>query len=146
MPRAEWLAAFFGLALVAVGWGFRPSSKEVHAQFQTVAGSPAFVLEVADTPAKIATGLMYRRELPENRGMLFIFNKDGHHRFWMKNTDIPLDLVFLDAQWQVVGVLENLQPHDLTERTVPTVHRYVVELNAGTVRRWLIQPGDRLHY
>jgi hypothetical protein len=69
-----------------------------------------FKVEIADTPEKRRAGLMHRVSLPENQGMLFVFEKPGIYGFWMKNTLIPLDIIWLDENFKVVYIKENVQP------------------------------------
>ena len=85
---------------------------------------------------------MFRRSLGADRGMLFVFPAAGDWPFYMRNTYIPLDLVYLDAKGRVVGVLENLRPLDETRRSVGRPARYVLEVNAHSARRWGLAVGD----
>lgn len=108
----------------------------------------SFRLEIADTPELRAKGLMNRGSLPENGGMLFVFDRVGMYPFWMKDTKIPLDIIWLDADRKVVYIKENAPPCDSTigalcNSTVPIkLAKYVVELNTGTVARVGINEGD----
>ncbi len=101
-------------------------------------------LELAVTPQEVADGLMYRPSLPENRGMLFIFGADRYPSFWMKNTLIPLDLIFLDSAGSVVDVIANVPP--CAGDPCPTYSpkypaRAVLELAAGTAAGHGIEAG-----
>ncbi|MCS6913308.1 MAG: DUF192 domain-containing protein [Myxococcales bacterium] len=100
-------------------------------------------VEVARTPEEHARGLMFRRELPEGRGMLFLFPRAEVRRFWMKNTLIPLDILFLDEKLRVVSIEENTAPHDETGRGPDEPVQYVLEVPAGYARRHGIGPGAR---
>jgi len=94
----------------------------------------SFHVELAQTPAERERGLMYRRSMKPDWGMLFVYGRDGDRRFWMKNTLIPLDMVFIADDGGVVGVVEGAEPMTLTPRAVGRPARYVLELNAGVAR------------
>ena len=99
-------------------------------------GEKCFNVRVADTQEKRAQGLMFVKEMPENEGMLFIFEKEDIHPFWMKNTLIPLDIIWLDENQNVVFIKKNAQPckEDPCEVINPgKPARYVLETNAGLV-------------
>lgn len=101
----------------------------------------SFRLEIADTPERREQGLMHRKSMEPDRGMVFVFPADGVQTFWMKNTYIPLDMVFVEAGGRVAGVVEDARPMTLEVRTVGVPSRYVVELNARTARAKGIGPG-----
>ena len=89
------------------------------------------LVEVADDPRERETGLMYRESLDPYRGMVFVFPTEQVHSFWMKNTYIPLDMIFINRELQVVGVVANAEPLTLDPRSVGAPSTYVVEVNAG---------------
>jgi len=93
-----------------------------------------FTIEIADTDPKRERGLMHREEMPAGHGMIFVFDKPANYQFWMKNTNIPLDLIFLDASGKVVGIC-NLKPHDETPVGCGKESLYAIELNAGTAKK-----------
>ena len=102
-------------------------------------------IELAQTSQEITKGLMHRTELCESCGMLFIFKSDGTHKFWMKNTLIPLDIIWMDADGQVVYIERDAQPCDVA--ACPTFGSsagslYVLEVNAGYVLKHGIDVGD----
>ncbi len=103
-------------------------------------------LEFAATPAQRAHGLMFRRSLPENFGMLFDFGGTGEVAMWMKNTFIPLDMLFFDERGRVVGLIADAEP--LSERVLsPGVPaRAVLELPAGSIARYGVRLGDVLEH
>jgi len=90
-----------------------------------------FEVELATTDEERARGLMFRKDMPEDYGMLFVFRNDADHTFWMKNTYIPLDMIFIDANLNVVGVHQNATPLSEDSISVGKKSRYVLEINAG---------------
>ena len=106
-----------------------------------------FSVELAETSEKQALGLMFREEMDDDHGMLFIFPVESIRSFWMKNTRIPLDIFYFDADLELVSVAENARP--CKTRNCPTYPsaapaKYVLELNAGKAAELGVQPGDRL--
>lgn len=100
--------------------------------------------EIADTDATRERGLMYRKQLGAFDGMLFIYPAPAHLVFWMKNTYIPLDMIFIGADGRVVGVVENAQPLTETQREVDGISQYVLEVNGGFAAKYSIGPGTRV--
>lgn len=98
-------------------------------------------VEVVRTPETRARGLMYRRELAADAGMLFIFERQETQSFWMKNTYLPLDMIFIDDERRVVGVVHDAEPLTTTSRSVDEPSRYVLEVNAGFARRHGVATG-----
>lgn len=110
-------------------------------------GEARFAVELADTPESQARGLMHRDSLGAMAGMLFVFEPPRPVSFWMKNTLIPLDMIFADARGVVVHVHESAIPGDLTPISggeQPVL--LVLEVNGGTARRFGIGPGDRMRH
>jgi uncharacterized protein len=107
-------------------------------------GVHVFAVELASTPEEQAKGLMYRRQLPEGQGMLFDFHREQPTSFWMKNTYIPLDMIFIRGDGRILRIAENTMP--LSEALVPSGGpvRAVLEVNAGTAKKLGIAPGDRV--
>jgi uncharacterized protein len=107
-------------------------------------GVHVFAVELASTPQEQATGLMFRRELPEGQGMLFDFHREQPTSFWMKNTYIPLDMIFIRGDGRILRIAENTVP--LSETLVPSGGpvRAVLEVIAGTAKKLGIAPGDRV--
>jgi uncharacterized membrane protein (UPF0127 family) len=116
------------------------------ARITTATGEHDFRVEIADTPKARARGLMLRKSMPENHGMLFDFGAERPVSMWMKNTYIPLDMVFIGRDGRVVGVAADTEP--LSERiiTSPEPAYAVLELNAGAARRISLAPGDRVRH
>lgn len=100
-----------------------------------------FHVELADEPGEQAQGLMFREKMAMASGMLFVFPAPKHAAFWMKNTLIPLDMVFMDAQGQVTHVHENAVPHDETVIDGGEGVRFVLEINGGLAKPMGIVPG-----
>jgi hypothetical protein len=107
-------------------------------------GVHAFSVELATNTAERAVGLMYRKELPEGRGMLFDFHDDQPVQFWMHNTYISLDMIFIAGDGRVVRVAENAKP--MSDELIPSGRpvRAVLEVIAGTARKFGIAAGDRV--
>jgi uncharacterized protein len=103
-----------------------------------------FSVEVATTPDQWTQGLMFRRSLPADAGMLFDFGEDRPVSMWMKNTLIPLDMLFIAVDGRVVGIAERAIPLSLAVISAPEPVRGVLELNGGTAARLGIHVGDRL--
>lgn len=103
-----------------------------------------FHVELASTPEERARGLMFRRSLAADAGMIFDYGHETRIAMWMKNTYIPLDMLFIDSQGVIRHIRENAVPHDETPipSTVPV--RAVLELNGGTAARLGIGPNDRV--
>lgn len=101
-------------------------------------------VEMAVTPDQLRQGLMYRRSLAADAGMLFDFGGDQPVSMWMKNTLIPLDMVFIAGDGQVVGVTERAVPQSLAIISSPGPVRAVLEINGGAASRLGIRPGDRV--
>jgi uncharacterized membrane protein (UPF0127 family) len=111
---------------------------------ETLGESHEFVIELALTPAQQAQGLMFRREMAPDGGMLFYHRRDTVATMWMRNTFLPLDMLFVAADGRIVHIVERTVPQSLTTISAGKPVRAVLELNAGTVRRLAIRAGDRL--
>jgi uncharacterized membrane protein (UPF0127 family) len=101
-----------------------------------------FHLEVAVTPEEQQRGLMYRDHLATDAGMLFVSARPSMHTFWMKNTLIPLDMIFIGADRKIVGIVENAKPQTLTERRVDGLSQYVLEIGGGLAAQLGIRAGQ----
>ena len=111
----------------------------------TVNGSRLY-LEVASTESARAQGLMYRKELARDAGMVFIFPETAQHSFWMKNTPLSLDIIFLDQEKQVVGIIESAVPYSTRSVGVSAPSKYVIEVNAGVADELKIEIGTRVEF
>jgi uncharacterized membrane protein (UPF0127 family) len=104
-------------------------------------------LEIADTEQKREFGLMKRKSLPSDDGMLFVMPAATQLVFWMKDTEIPLDMIFIGADQKVTGVIVNTTPYSEDRLTVPgTVSKYAIEVNAGFAAAHRISPGDHVDF
>lgn len=103
-------------------------------------------VEIAENEAERAKGLMFRSYLPDSVGMLFIFEQPDDHSFWMKNTSIPLDIIYVGPDKKIVSIAQNAQPY--SEEPIPPygLVQYVVEVNAGFTKRNNIQSGDAISF
>lgn len=103
-------------------------------------------IEIAETSYETETGLMYRKGMEEHQGMLFIFEDVRLHNFYMKNTEFPLDIVYVKDNMTIASFQENAQPLD--EKSLPSKVpvQYVLELNAGLVQKWGLKVGDSISF
>src|SRR5271154_5354039 len=110
----------------------------------TKTGVHVFAVEMAATEEEKTTGLMYRKELAEGKGMLFDFSPEQEVSMWMKNTYIPLDMIFIRADGRILRIAENTEP--LSTKIIPSngLAKGVLEVIAGTAKKYGIQPGDRV--
>jgi uncharacterized protein len=114
----------------AAGWVFTDRSDGARVCFK----NNCFLIEIASTPQERSRGLMFRENLPENEGMLFVFEKEGDYSFWMKNVLIPLDIIWINKDGEIVYIAENLQPGtDIEYGTIKPNQKakYVLEINGG---------------
>lgn len=111
---------------------------------ETRSGDVPLMVQVADTDARRQTGLMFRKAMPEREGMLFIFQEVRFVSFWMKNTFIPLDLVFIDDDGTVTSIAREATPFSLTPIPSERPSRAVLEINGGASARLGIDVGDHL--
>lgn len=103
-------------------------------------------VEVADTLDQRQHGLMARTHLGENTGMIFVFPDAAPRTFWMHDTEIPLDMIFVNSSFRVVGIVANATPETDTPRSVEGDSRYVLEVNAGFCAKNGIKAGDRFDF
>lgn len=106
----------------------------------------AFTVELAQTPQELARGLMHRQSMPHDHGMLFLFEDEEERGFWMKNTYIPLDMIFIRKDGTIHHIHENAIPHDLTTIRSRGPVMAVLEVNGGVMELHGIQPGDRVFH
>lgn len=101
-------------------------------------------VELARTPQERERGLMFRERLAPGSGMLFLFEDTSDHVFWMKDTLIPLDMIFVDEAGAVVGVVERAEPLSLSPRSIGAPSRYVLEVAGGFAAEHGVRAGDRV--
>ena len=142
MRALQWTAfVLFGL-LVAAG-PVRPAELQT-LEIASKTGVHAFSVELVENDADRSKGLMFRKELPEGRGMLFDFHREQDVSFWMENTYIPLDMIFIRGDGRILHIQENAEP--LSTRLIPSGGPVlgVLEVIGGTARKLGIKPGDRV--
>lgn len=103
-------------------------------------------VEIAIKPRELQQGLMFREHLGEDEGMLFAFNTERRNSFWMQNTLIPLDMFFIDSDWNVVGIVENAEPLTEDSRGVPAMSQYVLEVPGGFAARHRLAAGVKIQF
>jgi uncharacterized membrane protein (UPF0127 family) len=106
-------------------------------------GAHKLTAEVANTEANRSTGLMHRRMLPENRGMLFVFPDVAIHAMWMMNTYVPLSVAFIASDGTIINI-EDMQPHTQNSHPAARPAKYALEMNQSWFRKRGIKPGDKV--
>lgn len=112
------------------------------ATIDTGARQLTFRVELAITPQEQERGLMFRKSLDADAGMLFVSETERPHVFWMKNTLIPLDMIFIGANRRIVGIVQNAEPQSLNGRQVDGPSQYVLEIGGGLSASLGIRPGQ----
>ena len=137
-------AAALGLAFSAISAqaACRPERVEIKGDF----GTARFTVEIADDPQERAVGLMNRPAMPRMAGMLFIYERPQPASFWMENTLIPLDMLFIDSRGQVVHIHENAIPLDRTAIDGGEGIRFVLEINGGMASMLGIEEGAQMRH
>jgi uncharacterized membrane protein (UPF0127 family) len=131
------------LAGTAVAQGLQTYQKQP-LSIETAGGKKSFTVELALTPAQQSQGLMFRKSMAPDAGMLFVFPEEREQAFWMRNTYLPLDMIFIRADGSILSIAERTVP--LTDDPVPSrgPARAVLELNGGSAQRLGIKPGDKV--
>ncbi len=141
IPRKSFLQpSALGLAFVLACAADRPAAVIHRADGTTV----RVALEVMATPAGRERGMMYRGALPEDHGMLFVFPDEVDRSFWMKNTLVPLDMLFIAGDGHIAGIQADAVPLSTTPRGVGRPSRWVLEVNGGWAARHGVRAGDRV--
>ena len=138
-----WLLIFSVLALCLLG----PAARAANVQpleIVTQSGVQVFSVEMATTDEEKATGLMYRKELADGKGMLFDFSPEQQVSMWMKNTYISLDMIFIRADGRILRIAEDTEPLSTKIISSGGLAKGVLEVIAGTARKYRIAPGDRV--
>ncbi|MFP1631348.1 DUF192 domain-containing protein [Zhengella sp. ZM62] len=152
LPLLLALALPVALAVPAIAREAAPHEQaqvlEVHPApltVMTAKGEFGFDIEVADDADERSTGLMFRTEMPDDRGMLFVFPSDVRGSFWMMNTILPLDIIYIRADGTVDSIVRG-EPFSLAPLRSRGLIRYVLEVNAGIAEKTGIRPGVRLNH
>ena len=141
-----WLAvALIAVFAVLAGLQARAASFGT-LEIATKSGVHIFAVEMATTDKEKETGLMYRRELADGKGMLFDFSPEQQISMWMKNTYISLDMIFIRADGRILRIAENTEPESTAIISSGGLARGVLEVPAGTAQKYGIAPGDRVSH
>ena len=139
-----WLAAILVIAGLAVASAPVRAASFQPLEIVTKNGVQVFSVEVATTDEEKQTGLMYRKELADGKGMLFDFNPEQEVSMWMKNTYISLDMIFIRADGRILRIAENTETLSTKIIASHGLARAVLEVPAGTAQKYGIRPGDRV--
>lgn len=123
-----------------------PATTMPRVHLSTPQGEVAVAVEVVATPARIERGLMFREHLPPDHGMLFLMGEDRVWAFWMRNTLIPLDMLFIAKDMTVAGIVENAEPRTETLREVDKPSLYVLEVNGGYCASHKVTAGSKVRF
>ena len=158
MAHRNWLTAgvMCAIAVVAAGGYFyseKPTSADSRAMILpadpaplvvvTKGGDRSFSIEVADTAAEREAGLMYRQDMADDHGMLFVFPENNTHCMWMRNTLLPLSVAFLNEEGKIINI-EDMQPQTEDNHCAKVPARYALEMNLGWFAQRGIKPGMKL--
>ena len=138
---------FFLIGAAVIGCTEPSKSKlpTVDGSFEVNGAVHKFTFEVASTSSDREIGLMYRSSMEDNHGMIFVYPTSSYRSFWMKNTEIPLDIIFLDSNFKIVVIRKNCTPYTLNPRdTGDKFAQFVVELNAGIAEKLGLSEGTTL--
>lgn len=145
MPSLRHAACLAVLALPGTAWAEAACAPD-RLDLRWEGGHESFAVELADTPDERAQGLMFRAEMAPASGMLFVYDSPRRVQFWMKNTLIPLDMVFADATGTVTRVHSGAVPGDLTPIDGGEGVQFVLEINAGLAEKLGLAPGSTLRH
>jgi hypothetical protein len=139
-----WIVFATLVAACAISWGGARAATVQPLEIVTKNGVQVFSVEMATTEQEKETGLMYRKELADGKGMLFDFSPEQEVSMWMKNTYISLDMIFIRADGRILRIAENTEP--MSTRIIPSrgLAKGVLEVIAGTAKKYGIEPGDRV--
>ncbi len=140
------LIAAFGLALFTTAALAQAVCAPGRVDLRWEGGRESFAVELADEPSERSQGLMFRASMDPAAGMLFVYERPGRAQFWMKNTLIPLDMIFADSTGRVTRVHSNAVPGDLTPIDGGDGVVYVLEINGGLAAKLGIGPGAELRH
>ncbi|MGC1631731.1 MAG: DUF192 domain-containing protein [Gelidibacter sp.] len=103
-------------------------------------------IEIADDEYQTQTGLMYRDSMGQDQAMLFVFPEEDYHAFYMKNTKFSLDIIYIDADKNIVSFQKNAQPYSEASLPSNVPAKYVLEINGGLADQWELKVGDKIEY
>jgi len=142
------LPAFIALLFLAAcapsSNGAEGSADWFHVDVVTASGTHGFTVEIADTPEEQRRGLMFRREMAEDAGMLFLYEEEEPQSYWMRNTYIPLDIIYINAEGRIVSIQRDANPLDDTSLPSYAPAIAVLEINGGLSDRLGIRDGDEV--
>jgi uncharacterized membrane protein (UPF0127 family) len=143
-PRSLFIPVLSLLVLLWAPFELPQAAERSILEIASRTGVHPFSVELAVTDEERAKGLMYRRELPEGQGMLFDFKRDQEVSMWMRNTYIPLDMIFIERDGRIRRIAENTQPE--SDRIISSGGpvRGVLEVSGGTAKKLGIAPGDHV--
>jgi uncharacterized membrane protein (UPF0127 family) len=141
--RASLLSALLAALVMFGSLGARAASFQP-LEIATKTGVHVFSVEMATTEEERQQGLMYRKELPDGKGMLFDFSPEQQISMWMKNTYISLDMIFIRADGRILRIAENTEPMSMKIISSGGLAKGVLEVIAGTAQKYGIAPGDRV--
>src|SRR6202011_692035 len=140
----HWMFVAAAVVLCAIaGHGARAASIQP-LEIATKSGVQVFSVEMATTEEEKTTGLMYRKELADGKGMLFDFSPEQQVSMWMKNTYVSLDMIFIRADGRILRIAENTEPLSTKIIASGGLAKGVLEVIAGTAQKYGIKPGDRV--
>lgn len=139
----KFIKLFLAVILLA---GCSKKNDESNLTVLTGGGEVSYTVEEAKTVPELEKGLMFRESLAPNAGMIFDLSKVEHTAMWMKNTKIPLDMIFIDGDGVISWIYENAQPESLTLIIPPFPAAAVLEINAGDVKKHGIKTGDKIEH
>jgi uncharacterized membrane protein (UPF0127 family) len=123
-----------------------PLFKHDRLSIETAQGPQAFSVEIAESPEALRQGLMHRKTMPDSHGMLFLFEREQLVRMWMKDTPMPLDMLFIDGTGRIVHIDSQATPYSTRQHGIDQPVRAVLELKGGTAERRGIASGDHILY
>ena len=147
--RVVVVLAVSGGAPPLVGCAHETASAEVlriPVAIEAADGDVVFSAELADTPEERTRGLMFRASMEPEHGMLFLFPSARQNSFWMKNTYLSLDLIFIRSDRTILGIVENAEPRTTVRQSVPGASQFVLEINGGLSAKRGIRAGQRVRF
>jgi len=144
IPHSSFLISLFFLLLLNAGFAACSPQKQkttVLSIERENSGLVEITVEIARTDEERAKGLMYRKQLPDGEGMLFVFDRDQQLSFWMKNTIIPLSIAYIASDGHIVEI-KDMQPNDMSSVKSSRSVRYALEVPQGWFGRVNVKPGD----